>query len=199
LRKISLLAVIVVFAWCGPAAYSQQMDVAFGMGTITAPSAADASGDHFPQSLTGGAYPTFSGGVLIKNGFGVNGEVSWRASRNLYAGVAPIRPVLFDFNAVYAPRFGRISPELMAGIGAESVRFYQNFLNCGFTGCTNYTSSNHFLGHFGAGVRLYFTDSLFLRPEAHLYLINNNNEFSSARATRFGVSIGYSFGGGPRY
>ncbi len=196
LRKLTLGATVLLFMSFVPAAFSQQMDFAFGMNTVTAPSGASASGDHFPQSLTGGAYPSFSGGVLITHGFGVNAEVAWRASRNLYAGVAPIRPVLIDVNAVYAPRYGRISPELMAGLGAESIRFYQNFINCGFFGgCTNYTSSNHFLGHFGGGLRLYFTNSLFLRPEAHLYLVNNNNEFSSARATRFGVSIGYSFGG----
>jgi hypothetical protein len=194
-RKFAFAAAVLVWLGGIPAVYSQQMDFAFGMSTVTAPSGAEASGDHFPQSMTGGAYPSFSGGFLIRHGFGVNGEVTWRASRNLYAGVAPIRPVLFDFNAVYAPRIGRVSPELMAGIGAESIRFYQNFISCGFSGCTNYTSSNHFLGHFGGGVRLYLTNSVFLRPEAHLYLINNNNEFSSARATRFGVSIGYSFGG----
>jgi hypothetical protein len=194
-RKLALVCPVLVLAFLVPNAYSQQMDFAFGMNTLTAPSASDASGDHFPQSLTGGAYPSFSGGVLITHGFGVNAEVTWRASRNLYAGVAPIRPVLFDVNAVYAPRYGRISPELMAGLGAENIRFYQNFISCGFSGCTNYTSSNHFLGHFGGGLRLYFTNSFFLRPEAHLYLVTNNNEFSSARATRFGVSIGYSFGG----
>jgi hypothetical protein len=195
LRRLAIAAAVLVFVACMPAAYSQQMDFAFGMSTVTAPAGAEASGDHFPQSLTGGAYPSFSGGVLIKNGFGINGEVTWRASRSTFAGVAPYRPVLFDINAVYAPRLGRISPELMAGIGAENIRFYQNFLNCGFTGCTNYTSSNHFLGHFGGGLRLYLSNSIFLRPEAHLYLINNNVEFSSARATRFGLSIGYSFGG----
>jgi hypothetical protein len=176
-------------------AQAQQMDFAFGVNTVTAPAASSATGDHFPQSLNGGAFPVFSGGVLITHNVGVNAEIGWRASRSLYAGIAPIRPLFYDFNAVYAPRFGRISPEMMAGVGVESIRFYQNFVSCGFNGCTNYTSSNHFLGHFGGGIRFYLNSVIFVRPEAHLYLVNNNNEFSSARFARYGISIGYSFGG----
>ena len=65
--------------------------------------------------------------------------------------------------------------------------------NCGAFRCTDFVSSNHFMGHFGAGLRYYFRGHFFVRPEADLYLINNNQEFSSSRATRFGVSLGYSF------
>ena len=34
-----------------------------------------------------------------------------------------------------------------------------------------------------------------LRDEVRLYLIHNNVEFSSGYATRYGISLGYSFGG----
>ncbi len=175
------------------AAQAQQFDAAFGVGTLTAPSASEASGGHLPQTLGGGTFLNFSGDFLFLKQLGINGEGTWRASQNIYGGFQPFRPVLYDFNAIYAPQHGRVGAELMAGIGAENIRFYQPFYSCGFTGCTNYSSSNHFLGHFGAAVRLYPYGNFFIRPEAHLYLINNNFEFSSARATRFGVSIGYSF------
>ena len=33
----------------------------------------------------------------------------------------------------------------------------------------------------------------FVRPEARLYLVNNNVDFSSPRVTRYGLSIGYTF------
>ncbi len=180
------------------AANAQQFDVAVGAGSVTAPSAADATGDHSPQSVGGGTFLGFSGDYLFKRNFGIGGEISWRATQNSYAGILPFRPIFFDFNGVYAPPLGKhAAAELQAGIGAESVRFYQNFtVNCSqFTGtCTNYTSSNHFLGHFSAGIRYYVHGNFFIRPEAHLYLVNNNFEFSGARATRFGASIGYSFG-----
>jgi hypothetical protein len=85
---------------------------------------------------------------------------------------------------------------LLAGIGGEDIRFYTPYLNCGYvTGCTNYLSSNHFLGDFGGGIRAYFWRDAFVRPEVRLYLINNNVEFSSGVATRYSISLGYSFGG----
>lgn len=191
---LALFGTVLMFV----AANAQQFDAAVGASTVTAPSAIDASGDHFPQSVGGGTFLTFSGDLLLKHNFGVGGEVSWRATQNSYAGIAPFRPIFYDFNGVYAPPLGKhAAAEFQAGIGAESVRFYQNFtVNCNqFTGtCTNYTSSNHFLGHFSAGIRYYVHGNVFIRPEAHLYLVNNNFEFSGARATRFGASIGYSFG-----
>ena len=51
------------------------------------------------------------------------------------------------------------------------------------------------MGAFGAGLKLYPKGGFFVRPEAKLYLVNNNLNFSSAYATRYGLSIGYTFGG----
>jgi hypothetical protein len=198
-------AVVVTF-WVFLAvgiAQGQSGDVAFGVGTVVAPSASSASGNYYPQSVGGGAFPVFSGDVLFfKHQFGISGNVAWRASRGSYLANQPVlglvpfpyRPIFYDFNGIWVPSGAkRVVPQLEAGIGAESTRFYQNFYNCGLTGCTNYTSSNHFLGHFGAGLKLYIKGNFFVRPEAHLYLVHNNLEFSSGRAERFGVSIGYTF------
>ncbi len=110
------------------------------------------------------------------------------------AGFQPYRPILYDFNAVFAPKIGRVQPEVQAGIGAESLRFYQQYFNCGFTGCTNYNTTSHFMGHIGGGLRLYVWHHVFVRPEAHVYLVHNNVEFSSGHLYRYGVSIGYALG-----
>jgi hypothetical protein len=194
LRKIRLIAVLVLPFLIQGTVHAQQFDVAFGVGTLTAPSASTATGNHQPVSLTGGAYPVFSADILLKHRFGVSGELAWRGSRNLYAGFQPYRPLFYDFNGIYAPKLGKsAAAELSAGIGWESLRFYQGFTSCGAISCTDFVSSNHFMGHFGAGLRYYFRGNFFVRPEADLYLINNNQEFSSPRATRFGVSLGYSF------
>lgn len=200
--KLRYLTPVVVLGFCSlfllqAPAQAQQIDGFFGANTLTAPSATSASGNHFPQSLTGGFYPTLGADVLFFHHFGVGGEVSWRASRSFFQGVSfePFRPVFYDFNGVFAPPLGhRASLDLQAGIGAEDIRFYQNTVVCTFTSCTNYVSSKHFMGHFGAGLRLYFLGGFFLEPQAHVYLVNNNLEFSSAHATRYGVSIGYTFG-----
>ena len=177
--------------------HAQQFDVGFGVGTLTAPSASSANGNHAQVSLTGGAYPVFSADLLLKKQFGVGGELAWRGSQNLYAGFQPYRPLFYDFNGIYAPKLGKhAAAEVMAGIGWESLRFYQGFTTCGAISCTDFVSSNHFMGHVGGCLRYYFYGHFFVRPEAHLYMIHNNEEFSSGRAARFGVSLGYTFAPG---
>lgn len=195
--KLALCFGIVLLFAVG--AWGQQIDFAFGAGTLSSSSSNLFSTNfaQFQQSLRGGTFLTVSGDALIRGNLGVQGEVSWRASRTNYGGFLPYRPLFWDFNAIYAPRFNKfIGAEIMAGIGAESARFYTGQYSCSyFSGCTNYQSSNHFLGDFGGGLKLYPVGNFFIRPEARLYLINNNQEFSSGRAVRYGMSIGYTFGG----
>lgn len=200
MKRLSIIVFLGFAFFFQSVLQAQQLDAAFGVGTLTAPSASSASGDHSAVSMTGGAYPAVSVDVLLKHNFGVGGEVAWRASRNNYilpASNQPYRPLLYDFNAIYAPKLSKhLTAEVMGGIGWESIRFYEPFTTCGTFSCTDFFSSNHFLGHFGGGLRYYVWGHVFVRPEAHLYLVNNNMEFSSARAARFGVSIGYTFAPG---
>jgi len=193
LRKLSLFVFLGVLFLLRQNVSAQELDAAFGVGTMTAPAASDSNGNQ--ASLNGGAYPAFSADLILKHRLGISGELAWRASRNVFATIQPYRPLFYDFNGIYAPKLGKhLTAEMMAGIGWESIRLYQPFTTCGFT-CTDFVSSNHFLGHFGGGIRYYVWGHLFVRPEAHLYLINNNVEFNSAHAARYGISIGYTFGG----
>jgi Outer membrane protein beta-barrel domain len=197
LRKLSLMAVLGLLFVMQTNAFGQQFDAALGVGGLTAPSGTVTQGGSTTISQRGGAYPAFSADVLLKHNFGVGGELAWRASRNLYGGFQPYRPLFYDFNGIYAPKLGKhFEPEVMAGIGWESLRFYTPTFHCNFITCTDYFSSNHFMGHIGAGIRYYVWGHLFIRPEAHLYLIHNNVEFPSAQAARFGMSIGYTFAPG---
>lgn len=194
MRKYLLIAAFTFFvvSIVRPA-HAQQFDIAFGVRTITAPSATSAPLTYTPQSIGGGAYPTLSADYLFFHNFGIGGEVSWRASQNLYLGYQPYRPIFYDFNGVWAPPLGKhASLELSAGIGAQSVRFYQPYYNCNYISCTNYTSSNHFMGDVGAGLRVYVHGGIFVRPEVRNYFVHNNYEFSGSRATSFGLSIGFS-------
>ncbi len=172
-----------------------QGDIGFSVGTLTAPSSASASGNHSPQTIGGGAYLTISGNFLFRNNLGFGSEVSWRASQNLYQGYQPFRPIFYDFHATYAPNLGRRAQlELIGGLGGLSTHFYTPFYTCNFYVCTNYATSNHFMGDVGAGVRFYVFNSLFLRPEFREYFIDNAYEFSSGHASREGVTLGYAFG-----
>jgi hypothetical protein len=178
---------------------AQEFDGAFGFGTVKAPAAStNSSGVPFP-SLSGGLYPSFSGMFRLKHHIGFGGEVAWRARQAIYGtgafgNIEPYRPIFYDFNAVYGRTWKKVGADAMAGVGGEDLRFYTPFFNCnGFTGCTNYQSSNHFAFHLGADIRYYFWGHAFIRPEAHYYVVHNNVEFNNVNVSRFGVSIGYSF------
>jgi hypothetical protein len=196
LKKLLLITAIFAFCAAVGTANAQQLDAAFNVSGLSAPSSSISGGVLYP-SESGGIYPGFSADFLIHHRFGIEGEVSWKASQFNYGGYEPVRPVFYAFNALWVPRISKnISAEIMAGVGGEDLRFYQNGYVCSFAfGCTTYVSSNHFMGDIGAGIRAYFWHNAFIRPEARLYLINNNNEFSSSYATRYGIALGYSFGG----
>jgi hypothetical protein len=196
LKKLTLIAALFVFCLFERTASAQQIDAAFGFGSLSSAAGKTSGGLFFP-TMGGGGYPSFSADFLLKRRLGVEGEVYWRASQNLYGGFQPYRPIFYSFNAIWAPKLAKpITAELLAGIGGESLRFYTPTVNCGFvTGCTDYVSSNHLMGDVGGGIRAYFWRNAFIRPEVRLYLIHNNVEFSSGYATRYGVSLGYSFGG----
>jgi hypothetical protein len=194
-RSVVLLSfVCVALAAFSNLAQAQKLDIAFGVSTIDAPGASTADSNHAPVSLTGGAYPGFSGDVLFWHNLGIGTEVYWKASQADYAGQGfNYRPIFYDFNAVYAPKLASHTYlELVGGIGALSTRFYTG-TNCGIYSCSNYTSVNHFDADFGAGLKFYPKGGFFIRPEGRVYLVNNNQEFSSVRATRYGLSIGYTF------
>lgn len=197
MRKLLVFVVAVGLAAC---AQAQEFDAALGFGTVKSPAASNNSNGNFP-TLSGGLYPSFSGIVLLKRHIGFGGNVAWRASRAIYGGssgnfgfVQPYRPIFYDFNAVYGGRFAKMfGGDVMAGIGGEDLRFYTPFTTCGNFSCSNYQSSNHFAWHLGADLRYYFWGHAFIRPEAHYYFIHNNVEFNNANASRYAISIGYSF------
>lgn len=175
-------------------AHAQQIDVAYGGGSISAPAATSTS-----ETLSGGYYNTISGDVLFYHHLGVGAAVSWRGTRNNYLGNVslPYRPVFFDFDAVYDPSLPLvhfIQPQLEAGIGAEDIRFYCSSCYNPFTG-TTYISSKHFMGHFSVGLKFYVMGNFFVRPQIGWYVVHNNVEFSAINATNYAIAIGYTLGG----
>ena len=206
MKKLAVVLFVATCMMAGSSAFAQGIDFAFGITTTLAPSASAtaisncvSTGICNFQRLAGGAYPSISGDFLIHKNFGIAGQVAWRGSQGDYSGFGvPYRPIMWDFNGLYAPRVGRIGGELQAGIGALSTRFYQNqIVSCSaFSGsCTNYVSSNQFALHVGGGVRFYILKSVFLRPEVHYYYAHNADvDFTSNNVFRVGASIGLSFG-----
>ena len=194
LKKLTLMTAVFALCFLGAVAHAQQLDFGFGFSTTSAAGPSTSNGLLFP-SEKGGGYPSFSADFLLKHRIGVEGEVSWRGHQNLYGGNQPYRPLFWAFNAIWAPKLSKnFTAEVLGGIGGEDLRFY-GITSCSYAFyCTNYASSNHFMGDFGGGLRAYVWHDVFIRPEVRVYLINNNQEFSSNHVARYGATLGYSFG-----
>ena len=199
MRKLALLTPVIAVLFSCHFAAAQQGDIAFGGNTVTQSGSYSSSSQSFsPLAEKGGTYLSVSGDIVgFKRRLGLNIETSWRARQASYYGYESYRPILTDFNAIYQPRLNKkVGLDLMGGIGIASTRFYVPFAtSCSyFTGCINYTSSNHFMEHVSGGVRYYVWHNFFVRPEVHYYHIQNNVEFRSDNLFRVGGSIGYTIG-----
>jgi hypothetical protein len=189
LRLACFLAALVPFA---PA---QQIEFAVGGGTLWSTKPLTASQAFRPPAEKGGILAGASLQYLTEKRLGINIEGAFRAKQGLYNGFQYYRPALYDVNAVYArPMAPKIRADFMAGVGGETLLFYQQ-TNCIYSsGCRSYVNSTHFLVHAGVGVRYYVWKTFFVRPEAHYYFIPNNFEFHSDHVFRIGASIGHTFG-----
>src|SRR5208282_2747125 len=161
----------------------------FGFGTILAPGASTCSA--FSATCvgpeTGGLFTNISADVIFHKRIGFNFESSWRTKQGVNDNGQLYRPIIFDFNGVYQPRITKkVGADLMAGIGWQTTRQYgfQYTTSClDFGSC--YTSNDHFLVHFGGGIRYYVLGHLFIRPEAHIYhILNNTDVFTNGNVVR---------------
>ena len=197
MRKLVLCAcTLLVFA--SLAAAQQQIDIAVGAGRLFSSKPLNSSLAFAPPELTGGIYPQGSVQAIFSNHFGFNVEGTYRYSEQTYNGFQHFRPVFYDANGVYAARVtNRIRADAMAGIGGETLIFYNTFSSCSpiYAGdCRINANGNHFLLHVGGDLRYYFFRRMFLRPEVHFYhVFNNTSLFSSDNVLRLGGSIGFSF------
>ena len=191
--KTVLLACLL--AALASVAHAQQIDLGGGASTLWSTGSLSASQAFIPPALKGGTYANASLQYLGERRLGWNIEGAARVKEGLYNGYQFYRPILYDANAVYARRMAlKFRADLMAGVGGETLIFY-NTTNCTYgNGCRINVNSTHFLLHFGVGVRYYFWRTFFIRPEGHYYLIPNNSEFNSDHVFRMGASIGHTFG-----
>jgi hypothetical protein len=178
LRKLALLALLAgLFLSCHFAA-AQQGDIMFGAGTLLSPAPSSSQLALGNIAEKGGAYLNVAGDVVgFKKRLGFMVETSWRASQASYFGYETYRPILTDFNALYQPKLGKkVGLDLFGGIGIDSTRFYVPYAtSCSyFSGCINYSSSDHFIEHLSGGLRYYFFRRYFIRPEIHYYHIQDN-------------------------
>lgn len=201
LRKFAWLMSVCALVSLAGSARAQQFDFAVGGGTLFSTKNGTASRAYLPPPEKGGVYPNVSIDRIYQNRFGYSAEIAFRYKEGSYNGYQPYRPFLYDFNAVYAPRLKgvfptrldkRISVLTLAGVGGQSVIFYNQFGNCAYSACNTHLNSSQFLVHAGFGIRYSLWRNFFVRPEANYYRIFNNT-FHSDNVVRLGASVGYTF------
>jgi hypothetical protein len=159
------------------------------------------TGDLFNTPKLAGSFGKAGADFMFTPHFGVGGETDFRFSQAAYAGLN-YRPTFYDFNAIWLPtahRLKRIVPELQGGLGGVNLSFYYPQSSCDvFAGCSSSNqfveSSHHLQVHMEAGVRLYLTSHLFLRPQVDAHYVNNFFQFGSNWVPEYGASLGWSFG-----
>lgn len=157
--------------------------------------------------IIGGAFGLFGADFMIKPHLGVNGEYAFRFAQAGYLPLAGLnmRPSFYDFNAVWEPgptgSEARVVPVLEGGIGGSRVALYVT-QQCTITGinCTSSTpagvNANHFQVHGAAGVKLYVSGGIFIKPQFDFHYVTNlTQQFGRNWVPQVTVSLGYTFGG----
>jgi len=113
---------------------------------------------------------------------------------NLLEGVSAstlqFRETFYDFNGIYQPvNTKKATFQLIGGIGGANTKFYESYIASGSplggSNTSQYASSaNHFQVHAGAGVQIYVTDHVYIRPQFDIhYSPNLTEQFGNLAAT----------------
>jgi hypothetical protein len=148
-----------------------QVDIAVGGSTVWSPKNPTATEAYTPPPLRGADYPMASVQTMLTDRLGVNVEGAFRYNDGLYNGFQKFRPILYDANAVYRSKLPhKMKLDLMAGIGGETLIFYNEFFSCNnSTGaCRSFTNDTHFLLHGGGGTALRLLAEIFCAPRSAL-------------------------------
>jgi len=147
-----------------------------------------------------GFFMGFGGTIMLSKHAGFGGEASLQPAKQDYAGLNS-RQIFYDVDAVYAPvNEKKVSLRLLGGIGGATTRYSVTQSSCvGTAVCStqtaSYGSSNHFQIHAGAGVQVYVTEHIFIRPQFDIHYVPSfTNQWGSNLAPGAMVWLGYSVG-----
>jgi opacity protein-like surface antigen len=167
--------------------------------TCTATTASLVSGCQLTPALSG-LFMGFGGDVMLNKHVGFGGEASLQPRKQDYAGLQS-RQIFYDVDGIYAPvNQKKVMLRLFGGIGGATTSFSYTASSCvGTAVCQTQSqavgSAKHFQIHAGAGVQIYVTEHVFIRPQVDLHYVPNfTNQFGSNMAPGAMVFIGYSLG-----
>jgi len=172
--------------------HAQQADIAFGVSTTLSSSTTISSQSYPLQSRRAAPMRESAPMSFSSTASDFGGNVSWKASQGIYDGYQPtarsIMTSMRCFSRGSARRSGRISRRVSAARAFVSIR---TTTIAAIWRCTNYVSSNHFMGHIGGGVR-YYSGTICSSGGSSPLLRAQQSEFSSGTIGRVGASIGYN-------
>lgn len=138
----------------------------------------------------------FAGDYMYRKNFGLGFEGVFQPAQENY-GPFTIRQSFYDFNFIYAPiNEKRVSLKIEGGGGGARTSVYVPVsVPLGGSESELYNENNHFAVHASAGVQIYVTEHIFIRPQFdYRYVPNFKEEFGSDSVLGGSVWVGYSFG-----
>jgi hypothetical protein len=154
----------------------------------------------------------FGGDLMLWKKFGIGGEVALQPGKQTYVNLngsaasqglnslsIQSRMTIFDINGIFEPvNTKKVALKLEGGIGAANLKFYEAGASSSILGNQNSSqfiqSANHFNVHGGAGVEIFVTDHIFIRPQFDVHYVPNLTQFGSNIVMSGMVWVGYSFG-----
>jgi len=140
------------------------------------------------------------GDAMLNRRFGFGGELTFTPGRSNY-GPLLYRQDFYDFNGLFVPLSNKhFSFRLEGGIGGAHSGFALSQTGCvGTAVCSTQTvsvgSSNHFQEHAGAGIEVYLTRHIFIRPQFDYHHVHGfTDQFGSDNVPAGSVWLGYNFG-----
>lgn len=153
-----------------------------------------------PTPALSGFFMGGGGSLMLKKHFGVGAQYVATPVKKDY-GPLNFRQHFWDLNGIYAPiNEKKVAVHLLGGIGGAKTGFSYTQTGCvGTAVCNTQTqpvgSSNHFQIHAGAGVQIFVTDHVFIRPQFDLHYVPNlTQQFGSNVVPGGMIWIGYSVG-----
>jgi hypothetical protein len=181
-------------------------------GNLATCSSATPSGYCQSTSSLSGFMLGFGGNLMLWKHLGLGFNATIQPSQASYATLATAaqnsgvavalkdRVSFYNVDGIYQPySTKKASLQLIGGIGAANVKFYQAVSSSGsLLGNINQSqyaqSANHFQVHAGVGMQVYVSGNFFIRPQFNIYYVPNFIQFGSNVVTEEMVWVGYSFG-----
>jgi hypothetical protein len=218
-RTFLSLPVLSLFALCLPFAGAQSaFDINLGFGSLH--DSATGGGLDNTSSLIpfgtctpgstdancqatgglGGFFLGFGGDIMFTHHLGGGFQASIQPVQGNY-GPLQYRQAFYDVKGIYAPiNRKRAVLQLMGGIGEARTSFSFNQSGCiGTAVCTSQNepvgAANHFDVNFSAGVQIFLTEHIFVRPQFDFHYVPGlTNQFGSDAVPGGSVWVGYNFG-----